>query len=81
MRRNAVGSFLPEVRELFLSDPTLSREVISLLLSNHFPESIHEDILAAVHLDQVPTAKPKEGCAIPGRSSARLWVLLCGVRL
>ena len=59
MRRNAVGSFLPEVRELFLSDPTLPSEVISLLLSNHFPESIHEDILAAVHLDQVPTAKPK----------------------
>jgi hypothetical protein len=42
-----------------LSDPTLPSEVISLLLSNHFPESIHEDILAAVHLDQVPTAKPK----------------------
>src|SRR5215469_6665529 len=59
MRRIAVGSFLPEVRELFLSDPSLSSEVISLVLSNHFPESIHEDILAAVHLDQVPTAKPK----------------------
>ena len=59
MRRKAVGSFLPEVRELFLSDPSLSSEVISLLLSNHFPESIHEDILAAVHLDQVPTEKPK----------------------
>ena len=59
MRRNAVGSFPPEVRELFLSDPTLPSEVISLLLSNHFPQSIHEDILAAVHLDQVPTAKPK----------------------
>jgi putative restriction endonuclease len=59
MRRNAVGSFLSEVQELFLRDPTLSSEVISLLLSNHFPQSIHEDILAAVHLDQVPTAKPK----------------------
>jgi putative restriction endonuclease len=59
LRRNAIGSFLPEIRELFLRDPTLPSEVISLVLSNHFPESIHEDILAAVHLDQVPTAKPK----------------------
>ena len=59
LRRNAVGSFLPEVQELFLSDPTLPSEAISFILTNHFPETIHEDILAAVHLDQLPTAKPK----------------------
>ena len=45
--RPALGSFLPEVEELFLSDPTLPSEAISLILTNHFPETIHEDILAA----------------------------------
>ena len=59
LRRDAIGSFIPDVQELFLSDSTLPSEVTSLILTNHFPESIHNDILAAVHLDQLPTAKPK----------------------
>jgi putative restriction endonuclease len=59
LRRNTIGSFLPEVQEMFVNHPTLASEVISLLLNNHFPESIHEDILAAVHLEQVLIAKPR----------------------
>jgi hypothetical protein len=72
-----------------LRDPTLSSEVISLLLSNHFPESIHEDILAAVHLDQVPTefkrdtgrARPGDCAVDPASASGRSQTNeLCGLR-
>jgi putative restriction endonuclease len=58
-RRNAVGRFVPEVQELLVDDLALAGDIVSLNLTNHFPDSIHEDILAAVRLDQLQTAKPK----------------------
>jgi putative restriction endonuclease len=58
-RRNALGGLVPAVQELLVNDPTLAGDIVSLLLTNHFPDSIHEDILAAVRLDQVQTVKPK----------------------
>jgi hypothetical protein len=57
--RNAVGRFVPEVQYLFLHDLDLPGEVVSLVLKNHFPDSIHDDVLEATHLEQLPTAKPK----------------------
>jgi len=59
MSRDAVGRFVPEVQYLLLNDSALPGEVVSLVLNNHFPDSIHEDILEATHLDQLQTAKPK----------------------
>jgi putative restriction endonuclease len=44
------GGFSPEVRAAFRSDPALVSEIATRLLKNHFPESIHPDILAAVGL-------------------------------
>jgi putative restriction endonuclease len=59
--RNAAGGFSPEVRAAFQADPRLIPEVAGRLLENHFPESIHLDILAAVGLtlgaDQAATRK------------------------
>jgi hypothetical protein len=44
---------------MLLHDSALPGEVVSVVLNNHFPDSIHEDILAATRLDQLQTAKPK----------------------
>jgi putative restriction endonuclease len=59
LSREAVGRFVPAVQHLLLREPDLTGEVVSLVLNNHFPDSIHEDILEATHLDQLQTAKPK----------------------
>jgi putative restriction endonuclease len=57
--RDAVGRFVPEVQHLLLNDSALPGDVVSLVLNNHFPDSIHEDIIQATHLDQLQTVKPK----------------------
>ncbi|SPB17597.1 hypothetical protein NOV72_04802 [Caballeronia novacaledonica] len=49
-KRGATGQFSDEVRNLFERDPNSLSEVARLLLSAHFPESIHGDILDAVGL-------------------------------
>jgi len=59
LSREAVGRFVPAVQHLVLREPDLPGEVVSLVLNNHFPDSIHQDILEATHLDQLQTAKPK----------------------
>lgn len=59
LERHAVGRFVPEVQYMLLHDPGLPEEVVSLVLNNHFPDSIHEDILEATHLEQLQTAKPR----------------------
>jgi putative restriction endonuclease len=59
MNREAVGRFAPAVQHMLLHDSALPGEVVSVVLNNHFPDSIHEDILAATHLDHLQTAKPK----------------------
>jgi hypothetical protein len=63
-RRNAFGRLVPEVQKLLVNDPTLVGDIVSLILVNHFPDSIREDILAAVRLDQLQTAKCRslDGC-------------------
>jgi hypothetical protein len=59
MKRQAIGRFVPEVQSLIRSDVALAEEVVSVVLNDHFPDSIHEDILGASHLEQLQTAKPK----------------------
>ena len=58
-KRQAIGRFVPEVQSLIRSDAALAEEVVSVVLNDHFPDSIHEDILGATHLEQLQTAKPK----------------------
>jgi putative restriction endonuclease len=57
--REAIGRFVPAVQELLLNDPGLAEEMVSLVLNNHFPDSIHEDILEATGLERLQTVKPK----------------------
>lgn len=49
--QEASGSFTPEVVRLLQSHPQLVQEVAELLLHEHFPESMHPDILEEVGLD------------------------------
>ena len=57
--RDAIGRFVPAVQELLLNDPALTEEVVSVVLNNHFPDSIHEDVLEATGLERLQTVKPK----------------------
>ena len=57
--RGAIGRFVPAVQELLLNNPVIAEEVVSVVLNNHFPDSIHEDILEAIGLEQLQPAKPK----------------------
>jgi putative restriction endonuclease len=57
--RGAIGRFVPAVQEVLLDDPALAEEVVSLVLNNHFPDSIHEDIVEATGLERLQTVKPK----------------------
>src|SRR5262249_52633810 len=50
LSKNAGGGFTPEVQAALRSDPGLVSEIAAHLLENHFPESIHPDILNAVGL-------------------------------
>jgi putative restriction endonuclease len=47
---DAGGSFSSEVQTALRTDPGLVSEIAAHLLENHFPDSIHSDILAAVGL-------------------------------
>ncbi len=50
LRKNPVGGLLPEVYAALSDDGQLLRKIVGSLLSHHFPESYHSDILAAVGL-------------------------------
>lgn len=45
------ASFIPEIRQKLINDPVLLKEIAWLILRKNFPESIHEDILAATGID------------------------------
>ncbi|WP_186579751.1 phosphorothioated DNA-binding restriction endonuclease [Aquibacillus kalidii] len=45
------GGFTPEVFSQLSSNPRLIQEIAQSILDNHFPDTIHEDILDAVGLD------------------------------
>lgn len=51
LARQIAGRFTPEVQDVLLRDPGLIGELAQSLLDQHFPETMHEDILAAVGLD------------------------------
>jgi putative restriction endonuclease len=47
---NARGQFPPDIQEKLLAHPPLISRVANLVLSSHFPDTLHGDILAAVGL-------------------------------
>lgn len=50
--RQVLGGFTPEVYDALEADPDLAFEIAGDLLHAHFPESVHEDLLAVVGLDR-----------------------------
>lgn len=54
--KEARGGFPDNIYQVLCNDPELLREVARLLLSSHFPSSLHEDITTAVGLDLEGTA-------------------------
>lgn len=50
---DVIGGFNQEVVQLLQSNPSLIQEIASKILEEHFPETIHEDILEAVGLDLI----------------------------
>jgi len=49
--KEARGGFPEDIYQAFRDEPRLRREIARLLLSSHFPSSLHEDIATAVGLD------------------------------
>ena len=58
LAHDARGAFSPEVQAALRADPAMAGAIAARLLENHFPESLHPDILAAVGLD---LGAPKAG--------------------
>lgn len=54
---HVTGGFRPEVLGLLLENSRLVQEIAEQLLHEHFPESIHQDILEAVGLEFAMTTK------------------------
>jgi len=54
LKHNPTGGLIPEVYSALSDDEHLLNDVTQTLLSSHFPESFHEDILAAVGLSTEP---------------------------
>lgn len=59
------GGFAQDVYDTLVKDPTLVSELAESLLDQHFPESVHEDVLAAVGLDTLPAGPARVG---PGKA-------------
>lgn len=53
------GRFTKDVVGLLESDQTLIANIAQIILDEHFPDTIHEDILAAVGLELESTSKKK----------------------
>ena len=53
LRTGATGGLVPEAYAMLRSDPRLLHEVAHGLLTAHFPDSMHADVLAAVGLDEM----------------------------
>lgn len=51
LENGVTGGFSEEVYSLLKKDENLVREIAQIVLSQHFPETIHEDILEAVGLN------------------------------
>jgi putative restriction endonuclease len=59
LQNEIAGGFTSEVAALLHTDPSLLSKIAQIILEQHFPDSIHEDILAAVGLDLEISSKRK----------------------
>nr|WP_304212390.1 HNH endonuclease [Fredinandcohnia onubensis] len=59
LQNEIAGGFTSEVVALLHTDPSLLSKIAQIILEQHFPDTIHEDILAAVGLDLENNSKRK----------------------
>jgi len=50
IRYGVLGSFNTEIKKAFDNDPLLISDVAKIILNNHFPESLHDDIISEIGL-------------------------------
>lgn len=60
LKYDVSGGFTPEVERALRKDPALLRDIAQDTLDANFPESLHDDILAAVGLDLRPAAHGRQ---------------------
>lgn len=51
LEKQATGALLPEVERQIARSPRLAHRLANIIVASSFPESLHEDVLAAVGLD------------------------------
>lgn len=69
--RSSVGNLPDDVANLLKSDAALVRRVVGLLLEEHFPPSVHDDILSTVGLETDAQAAIAARAKTPNAASAR----------
>jgi putative restriction endonuclease len=61
IKHNVCGGFNPEIFDTLTDNPGLAIEIAASLLEDHFPSSIHDDILQSIGLDlQTPWIKKRK---------------------
>jgi putative restriction endonuclease len=63
--RQTVGGFPDDVARSLRGQPGLIEEIAQLILDEHFPPSVHEDILAAVGLGATDVPRHVRASAVP----------------
>ncbi|MGE5587474.1 MAG: phosphorothioated DNA-binding restriction endonuclease [Clostridia bacterium] len=70
LANGVTGGFVQEVYDALVKDPSLVGELAQSLLDQHFPETMHGDILAAVGLD-LSQARPAEQASAKAQRARR----------
>lgn len=70
LANGVTGGFVQEVYDALVKDPTLVGELAQSLLEQHFPDTMHGDILAAVGLD-LSWAAPQESTSARAQRARR----------
>jgi putative restriction endonuclease len=65
LEKQAAGALLPEVERQIVRSPKLAHRLANIIVASSFPESLHEDVLAAAGLDT--EIVPEEPTAPGGR--------------
>jgi len=60
LRVGASGGLVPDAHELLRSDPRLLHEISALLVDTHFPDSVRDDVLSAVGLDDLEVVRRRK---------------------
>lgn len=60
LRLGASGGLVPDAYGLVRSDPRLLHEISALLVDAHFPDSVRDDVLSAVGLDDLEVVRRRK---------------------